>query len=223
MVAWCPRSDKWLGNRSSTVPTCKRLSEGRTICCSSGACTGCCHTAEKAHALSSTMMTTRDALKEYTRSRTGCLSHERWRVTCRAMRMEEAPPIRVQVKNVLGASAVRSCAAGGACMTGPGGGLAGHTRSARGDAAEGLACPARGCTAGAGAGAPSESSLSAKLRSRRSRLDIRSWRLLLRKSGMASRQKEQARLTQLEVAPREVRHAQQEHAWSEAQTHVQHV
>eukprot|EP00617_Octactis_speculum_P018448 CAMPEP_0185744342 /NCGR_PEP_ID=MMETSP1174-20130828/2389_1 /TAXON_ID=35687 /ORGANISM="Dictyocha speculum, Strain CCMP1381" /LENGTH=40 /DNA_ID= /DNA_START= /DNA_END= /DNA_ORIENTATION= len=40
---------------------------------------------------------------------------------------------------------------------------------------------------------------------------------------MASRQKEQARLTQLEVAPQEVRHAQQEHAWSEAQTHVQHV
>ena len=72
-------------------------------------------------------------------------------------------------------------------MTGPGGGLAGHTRSARGDAAEGLACPARGCTAGAGAGAPSESLLSAKLLSRRSRLDIRSWRLLLRKSGMASR------------------------------------
>ena len=187
MVAWCPRSDKWLGNRSSTVPTCKRLSEGRTICCSSGACTGCCHTAEKAHALSSTMMTTRDVLKECTRSRTGRLSHERWRVTCGTMRMEEAPPIRVQVKNVLGASAVRSCAAGGACMTGPGGGLAGHTRSARGDAAEGLACPARGCTAGAGAGAPSESSLSAKLRSRRSRLDIRSWRLLLRKSGMPSR------------------------------------
>ena len=82
-------------------------------------------------------------------------------------------------------------------------------------------CSARGCTAGAGAGAPSESSLSAKLRSRRSRLDIRSWRLLLRKSGMARRQKEQARLTQLEVAPREVRHAQQEYAWSEAQTHVQ--
>jgi len=51
----------------------------------------------------------------------------------------------------------------------------------------GLACPARGCTAGAGAGAPSESSLSAKLRSRRSRLDIRSWRMLLRKSGMPSR------------------------------------
>ena len=136
MVAWCPRSDKWLGNRSSTVPTCKRLSEGRTVCCSSGACTGWCHTAEKAHALSSTKMTTRDALKECTRSRTGRLSHERWRVTCRTMRMEEAPPIRVQVKNVLGASAVRSCAAGGACMTGPGGGLAGHTRSARGDATE---------------------------------------------------------------------------------------
>ena len=50
-----------------------------------------------------------------------------------------------------------------------------------------LACPARGCTAGAGAGAPSESSLSAKLRSRRSRLDIRSWRMLLRKSGMPNR------------------------------------
>ena len=29
--------------------------------------------------------------------------------------------------------------------------------------------------------------------------------------------------TQLEDAPQEVRHAQQEHAWSEAQTHVQHV
>ena len=83
-----------------------------------------------------TKMTTRDSLKECTRSRTGRLSHERWRVTCRTMRMEEAPPIRVQVKNVLGASAVRSCAAGGACMTGPGGGLAGHTRSARGDATE---------------------------------------------------------------------------------------
>ena len=69
----------------------------------------------------------------------------------------------------------------------PGGGLAGHTRSARGDAAEGLACPARECTAGAGAGAPSESSLSAKLRSRRSRLDSCSWRLLLGKSGMPSR------------------------------------
>ena len=106
-----------MGNRSSTVPTCKRLSEGRTICCSSGACTGCCHTAEKAHALSSTMMTTRDALKECTRSRTGLLSLERWRVKFRTMRMEEAPPIRVQVKNVLGASAVRSCAAEGAGST----------------------------------------------------------------------------------------------------------
>jgi len=134
-----------------------------------------------------TKMTTRDSLKECTRSRTGRLSLERWRVKFRTMRMEEAPPIRVQVKNVLGASAVRSCAAGGACMTGPGGGLAGHTRSARGDAAEGLACPARGCTAGAGVGAPSESSPSAKLRSRRSRLDIRSWRMLLRKSGMPNR------------------------------------
>jgi len=83
-----------------------------------------------------TKMTTRDSLKECTRSRTGRLSLERWRVKFRTMRMEEAPPIRVQVKNVLGASAVRSCAAGGACMTGPGGGLAGHTRSARGDATE---------------------------------------------------------------------------------------
>ena len=147
------------------------------------------------------MMTTRDALKECTGSRTGRLSHERWRVMCRTMRMEEAPPIRVQVKNVLGASAVRSCAAGGACMTGPGGGLAGHTRSARGDASEGLVCLARGGTAGAGARAPSERSLSAKLRSRRSRLDLRSWRLLLGKSGMPSRSMRR----------------------SEAQTHVQHV
>ena len=39
----------------------------------------------------------------------------------------------------------------------------------------------------------------------------------------AAQQKEQARHTQLEDAPQEVRHAQQEHAWSEAQTHVQHV
>ena len=76
-----------------------------------------------------TKMTTRDSLKECTRSRTGRLSLERWRVKFRTMRMEEAPPIRVQVKNVLGASAVRSCAAGGAC-----GGVLGAGRGDGGEA-----------------------------------------------------------------------------------------